>query len=67
MDRLQAILTQERALASDSIEMCHVDYSYKPIKAIIAEEKTGYGTGATYDYAAVALWRHAQYGALYQT
>ena len=38
MDRLQAILTQERALASDSIEMCHVDYSYKPIKAIIAEE-----------------------------
>ncbi|MEE0776070.1 MAG: [dimethylamine--corrinoid protein] Co-methyltransferase, partial [Bacillota bacterium] len=39
MDRLQAILTQERALASDSIEMCHVDYSYKPIKAIIAEEK----------------------------
>lgn len=39
MDRLQAILTQERALCSDSIEMCHVDYSYKPIKAIIAEEK----------------------------
>ncbi len=39
MDRLQAILTQERALASDSIELCHVDYSYKPIKAIISEEK----------------------------
>lgn len=39
MDRLQAILTQERALASDSIELCHVDYSYKPIKAIIAEEQ----------------------------
>ena len=39
MDRLQAILTQERALASDSIELCHVDYSYKPIKAILAEEQ----------------------------
>ncbi len=39
MDRLQAILTQERALASDSIELCHVDYSYKPIKAIISEER----------------------------
>lgn len=39
MDRLQAILTQERALASDSIELCHVDYSYKPVKAIISEEK----------------------------
>lgn len=39
MDRLQAILTQERALASDSIELCHVDYSYKPVKAIISEER----------------------------
>lgn len=39
MDRLQAILTQERALASDSIELCHVDYSYKPIKAIVSEEQ----------------------------
>jgi dimethylamine--corrinoid protein Co-methyltransferase len=39
MDRLQAILTQERALASDSIELCHTDYSYKPVKAIIAEER----------------------------
>jgi len=39
MDRLQAILTQERALASDSIELCHVDYSYKPLKAILAEER----------------------------
>jgi dimethylamine--corrinoid protein Co-methyltransferase len=39
MDRLQAILTQERALASDSIELCHVDYSYKPVKPIISEER----------------------------
>lgn len=39
MDCLQAILTQERALASDSIELCHVDYSYKPVKAIVSEEK----------------------------
>ena len=39
MDRLQAILTQERALASDSIELCHVDYSYKPVKSIISEEQ----------------------------
>ena len=39
MDRLQAILTQERALASDSIELCHVDYSYKPVKSIVSEEK----------------------------
>lgn len=39
MDRLQAILTHERALASDSMELCHVDYSYKPVKSIISEEK----------------------------
>lgn len=38
MDRLQAILTQERALASDSIELCHVDYSFKSIKSIVSEE-----------------------------
>ncbi len=39
MDRLQAIITQERALASDSIELCHVDYSFKPVKSIISEER----------------------------
>jgi len=39
MDRLQAVITQERALASDSTELCHVDYSYKPIKPIISEER----------------------------
>ena len=39
MDRLQAILTQERALASDSTELCHVDYSYKPVKSIVSEER----------------------------
>jgi dimethylamine--corrinoid protein Co-methyltransferase len=39
MDRLQTVLAQERALGSDSIELCHVDYSYKPIKPIISEER----------------------------
>lgn len=39
MDRLQAILTQERALASDSMELCHVDYSYKQVKTIVSEEQ----------------------------
>lgn len=39
MDRLQAMLTQERALGSDSCELCHVDYSYKPIKPIVSEEQ----------------------------
>jgi len=39
MDRLTACVTQERALGSDSIELCHVDYSYKPIKPIISEER----------------------------
>ena len=39
MDRLQAILTQERALASDSTELNHVDYSFKPVKPIISEER----------------------------
>lgn len=39
MDRLQAVLTQERALASDSTELNHVDYSFKPVKPIISEER----------------------------
>ena len=65
MDRLQAILTQERALASDSIELCHVDYSYKPIKPIISEERQA----MEQDLLPVAgnVRCHAQYGSLYQT
>ena len=39
IDRLSAVLTQERALASDSTELAHVDYSFKPVKPIISEER----------------------------
>jgi dimethylamine--corrinoid protein Co-methyltransferase len=39
MDRHQAVLVQERALCSDSIELAHVDYSFKPVKAIVADEQ----------------------------
>ncbi|KJS80977.1 MAG: dimethylamine methyltransferase [Desulfosporosinus sp. BICA1-9] len=38
MDRSTAILTHERAFCSDSMELAHVDYSYKQLKAIIHEE-----------------------------
>lgn len=39
MDRHVAILTHEKALCSDSMELAHVDYSYKQIKPILSEEK----------------------------
>lgn len=38
MDRSAAILAHERAFCSDTMELAHVDYSYKQIKAIIHEE-----------------------------
>ncbi len=38
MDRSAAILTHERAFCSDTMELGHVDYSYKQLKAIIHEE-----------------------------
>ena len=37
--RSQSILIHERALGSDSMELSHVDYSYKAIKTIVHEEK----------------------------
>ena len=38
VDRSTALLIHERILCSDTMELCHVDYSYKAIKNIIAEE-----------------------------
>lgn len=38
VDRSTAILIHERVLCSDTMELAHVDYSYKQIKTIIAEE-----------------------------
>lgn len=38
MGRMQMVQTYERAFGSDTMELAHVDYSYKAIKAIVAEE-----------------------------
>jgi dimethylamine--corrinoid protein Co-methyltransferase len=37
--RLQSILIHERAFGSDTMELAHIDYSYKAIKPIAHEEK----------------------------
>jgi dimethylamine--corrinoid protein Co-methyltransferase len=39
IDRSATILTHERAFCSDTMELAHLDYSYKPLKAIIPEER----------------------------
>lgn len=39
VDRSQAILIHERALGSDTMELAHIDYSYKQIKSIVHDEK----------------------------
>lgn len=39
VDRLAAVLAHERAFCSDSMELAHLDYSYKPVKAIAHEER----------------------------
>jgi len=38
MDRMTAILTHERILCSDTMELCTTDYSYKSIKNFVHEE-----------------------------
>ncbi len=39
VDRLGTVLAHERAFCSDTFEVGHCDYSFKPVKAIIAEER----------------------------
>ncbi len=38
MDRMTTLMTHERILCSDTMELCNVDYSYKALKNIIFEE-----------------------------
>ena len=38
MDRMTAVLTHERVLCSDSMEMGNADYSFKQLKNIVREE-----------------------------
>ncbi|MCF8069461.1 MAG: hypothetical protein K9L30_12830 [Desulfobacterales bacterium] len=37
--QLQSIQIMERALGADSLELAHIDYSYKPVKPIVTFEK----------------------------
>ncbi len=39
LSRLQGIQVHERAFAADTMELGHVDYSWKPVKPIIAQEQ----------------------------
>ncbi len=39
LSRLQGVQVHERAFAADTMELGHVDYSYKPIKPVIAQEQ----------------------------
>jgi dimethylamine--corrinoid protein Co-methyltransferase len=38
IDRMGTIMTHERVLCSDTMELCNTDYSYKAIKGIVHEE-----------------------------
>lgn len=38
IDRMSTIMTHERVLCSDTMELCNTDYSYKAIKGIVHEE-----------------------------
>ncbi len=38
LDRIQCILVQERSYCTDTMELAHTDYSFKPIKPIISME-----------------------------
>ena len=38
-DRINALVMYERFLGADTMELCHVDYSFKPLKPIVSYEQ----------------------------
>jgi dimethylamine--corrinoid protein Co-methyltransferase len=38
-DRVNALAIYERLLGADTLELCHIDYSYKPLKPIVSYEQ----------------------------
>jgi dimethylamine--corrinoid protein Co-methyltransferase len=39
VDRVAALQIYEKIMGADSMELCHVDYSYKPLKPIVTMEQ----------------------------
>jgi dimethylamine--corrinoid protein Co-methyltransferase len=39
VDRIQALQIYEKIMGADTMELCHVDYSYKPLKSIVTMEQ----------------------------
>jgi len=39
VDRIQALQIYEKLLGADTMELCHVDYSFKPIKPSVTMEQ----------------------------
>jgi dimethylamine--corrinoid protein Co-methyltransferase len=39
VDRIQALQIYEKIMGADTMELCHVDYSFKPIKPIVTMEQ----------------------------
>ena len=39
VDRIQALQIYEKILGADTMELCHVDYSFKPLKSIVTMEQ----------------------------
>ena len=39
VDRIQALQIYEKILGADTMELCHVDYSFKPLKPIVTMEQ----------------------------
>lgn len=46
LSRLQGILVHERAFAADTMELGHIDYSFKPVKPLITMEMQEYETAS---------------------
>jgi len=57
-DRVNALAIYERLLGADSLELCHVDYSYKPLKPIVSYEQ------ATLEQALAVTHAPLFYGAM---
>ena len=65
--RVQALQVYEKLLGADTLELGHVDYSYKQVKPIVGHGTDRSGASIDGDAPTAFLWCHAESGIIYTT
>ena len=60
VDRIQALQIYEKLFGADTMELCHVDYSFKPIKPIVTMERPILEQALLSTHIPPVLRRHAE-------